>query len=285
MRTLEIGLIDVLKLAGFDPDLPTKLIRHQDGRNPIQDLIRRDCLEHYQSYQGDPHFHGARQIISFSGLAGSRATFYGVYKLLGYRAADEGPILPFCAESAQWKQTSKFFYDLERDVCFDDLRGRLIIDWGPGTRTWVQNLVNKTVTEILPSGRKLVAFDDYLEFSLSHTQLKDLFENEEAHPDWKTPLSAVAGIYLILAEKSGNLYVGSASGEEGVWGRWRDYAKLGHGGNVHLQELINSDPDYPERFRFSVLRTLPKTMTRVEVYKRETLYKQKLGSRATGLNS
>ncbi len=46
-----------------------------------------------------------------------------------------------------------------------------------------------------------------------------------------------------------------------------------------------TDPAYPAQFRFSVLQILPKTMTRAEILRRERLYKAKLGTRATGLNS
>jgi len=87
-----------------------------------------------------------------------------------------------------------------------------------------------------------------------------------------------------LAEKSGELYVGSASGEGGFWGRWQQYAASGHGGNTLLQDLIRSDPGYPSSFRFSVLQILPKTMAREEILRREAIYKRKLGSRARGLN-
>jgi hypothetical protein len=286
-RVVTVGLIDILKLAGFDPTLPTKLVRHQDRRYPVQELLRHDWLELYQRYQSKPKFHGAKQIVSFCGLSGTRAGFYGVYKVLGYGPASEGATtLPSSGEWPQeWGRTAQFFYNLERDTHFDDLRGRLIIDWGPGTLAWVQNLNNKPVLEILPPGRNLAPFDDYLEFSLTHAELKKLFENEEAHRDWRIPLSAVAGVYLILAQRTGNLYIGSAYGESGIWGRWRQYATSGDGGNVRLRELIRTDSTYPEQFRFSVLQILPKTMTRDEVLQRETLYKHKLGTRATGLNS
>jgi len=80
------------------------------------------------------------------------------------------------------------------------------------------------------------------------------------------------------------MYVGSAYGAEGIWGRWRQYANGGYGNNRKLQELIRSDPEYPSRFRFSVLQILPKSMTRDEVFRREIEYKRKLGTRAYGLN-
>jgi hypothetical protein len=286
---VKIGLINILKFSGFDPDpsLRTRLVRHQDRRYPVQVLRRNDWLELYQSYQAKPKFGKAKQIISFYGLPGTRAGFYGVYRGLAYRAhqAGEGPMLNSCDWSKAWNQDAKHFYELERDSRFDDLRDRMIIDWGAGTLAWVQNLDNKPVLEILESGRSLPPFDDYLEFSLTHTQMTDLFRNEEVHRDWRIPLSAVAGVYLILAQKSGDLYVGSAYGGDGIWGRWRSYANSGDGGNAKLRELIRSDSSYPEQFRFSVLQILPKTMARDEVVRRETLYKDKLGTRATGLNS
>ncbi|MGH9699264.1 MAG: GIY-YIG nuclease family protein [Candidatus Acidiferrales bacterium] len=279
-----IKLLDVLKLAGFETGLPTKLVRHKDDRYP--ELRRSNWFELYQAYQKKSKFHGAKQIVSFYGLSGNRAVFYGVYKVLGHRPASDGPAPTACEFSKRWKRQCKFFYDLERDSRYDDLRDRLVIDWGRGALAWVQRLKNKPIAEILPPGRKLPPFTDYLEFSLTYAQLKDLFKNKEAHRDWHTPLRAVAGVYLILAEHSGKMYVGSAYGATGIWGRWRNYAKSGHGGNARLRKLIARSPGfYPDKFRFSILQTLPTTMTRKEVIRRETQYKDKLGTRAMGLNS
>lgn len=111
-----------------------------------------------------------------------------------------------------------------------------------------------------------------------------LFRHPEAHHEWRSQLSAVAGVYLILAESIGHLYVGSATGEAGIWGRWESYAKTGHASNSKLRALLASDSAYPEAFRFSILQILPKTMAREAVIEREARYKQKLGSRASGLN-
>jgi hypothetical protein len=260
------------------------MVRHQDARYPLDELLQNDWLEIYQSYQRRPVFHKADLIVVFYGLHGTRAAFYGVYRVAGHRPGTEGRILRGCAWSHEWQRKDHFFYDLERDPRFDNLRHRLIIDWGPATRSWVQKVVNKPLLEIQEPGRRLPPFDDYLEFSLSHAELKDLFANEEAHREWRARLSAVAGVYLILAESSGHLYVGSASGDGGIWARWREYAKTGHGGNTLLRDLVHRDSSYPAAFRFSVLQVLPKTMSRDEVIRREMLYKAKLGSRATGLN-
>jgi len=107
---------------------------------------------------------------------------------------------------------------------------------------------------------------------------------ESAHREWRARLSAVAGVYLILAETTGELYVGSATGSEGIWGRWRQYAGDGHGGNETLKALVAENDEYPGSFRFSVLQILPKSMAREDVIEREARFKAKLGSRAHGLN-
>lgn len=81
------------------------------------------------------------------------------------------------------------------------------------------------------------------------------------------------------------MYVGSAYGTDGIWGRWSDYARDGHGGNTLLKDLVASDPDYPRAFSYSILQILPKTLAKDDVIEREGCYKRKLGTRATGLNS
>lgn len=281
-----LGLIDILKMAGFDDRKTTKLVRHQSQYDSIEELRRNDWLEVYQAYQKNPVFHKVEQIISFYGLPNDRACFYGVYRVHGVRPVHEGAALVGCPPLTRWRETCDFFYAMERDDRFDNWRDRFIIDWGRGSsRSWHQRLKNKQIVEILPPGRKLEPFRDFLEFSLTHAQLKDLFKNEEAHRAWKIPISNVGGIYLILAQKTGDLYIGSAYGATGIWGRWQQYADTGDGGNVKIKELIAKDPDYPASFRFSILHILPRSMSRDAVIQRETEYKIKLGTRAVGLNS
>ena len=81
---MKLGLLDILTVAGFDPNLPTKLVRHQDSRFDMLELRQDGALfDLYQCYQGKPVFDKAKQIISFYGLPGTSAGFYGVYEVLG----------------------------------------------------------------------------------------------------------------------------------------------------------------------------------------------------------
>ena len=83
---------------------------------------------------------------------------------------------------------------------------------------------------------------------------------------------------------TGLQYVGSAYGTEGILGRWQAYAHSGHDGNLQLRELIAKNPNCVHAWQYSILTTLSQSVTRDEVIQLESLYKQKLGSRAHGLN-
>lgn len=98
-------------------------------------------------------------------------------------------------------------------------------------------------------------------------------------------LSAVGGIYSIVNVASGEQYVGSATGNGGIWQRWSDYARTGHGGNLRLQAACGNDTGCPAAFRFSILDTFSRTLSRDEALALETFFKEKLGTRAFGLNA
>jgi len=249
-----------------------KLVRHKDHRKEYRDIIKdRKKLLEYQLEQGRDVFSDSDYIVSFFGLDRSRSMFFGVFKVNDCKF-DEA--------------VQKYYYDLEQVEHFNDLVDRLIIDWGEGTRSWVQwyDKNEKEVVEILPPGY-IGNFPGMLDFVLEFEELKKLIGNPEANHDWQQHLSAVNGIYMILDNKTGNQYVGSAYGDRGIWQRWRDYVATGHGGNRELKSLLDKETEYYRNFKFSVLQTLPSNITQREIVETESLYKQKLGSRVHGLNA
>ena len=281
--SIHLGLIDLLGLAGFNPDPEDRLVRHQHQQYPVDQLISTNLLEVYQAYQARPLFHKSKHVVVLTGEAGTQARFYGVYEVAGWRGATSKEPITDSDWEEEWREQCEFFYELNRLPGFGHLEGRVVVDWGRGALAWCQKVRNKSVLEVKRPGRILPPFSDYLEFSISYQELQALFDDEAAHPEWRSQLSAVAGVYLILAETTGELYVGSAVGTEGIWGRWRDYARNGHGGNKSLKGLVESD-DYPKAFRFSILQIVPKSMSQEDVIQCETSFKAKLGSRAHGLN-
>lgn len=290
-RTKPIGIIDLLDLRGFDREQPTKFVRHQDSKRcDVSDLMRRGWLEFYQATQSKAIFDGCKQIVNFIGAGGTKARFIGVYKVVGPKqgARRIHPPKGYPAELC----ISRYYYDLEHQVAYKDWENRIVIEWGKNAISWHQwfnkkgRVPNdKEVIEMLRGGQTLAPFRDYLDFNLTHAELKELFNHEDANREWRSRLSAVEGVYLILAATTGKQYVGSAYGAKGIWGRWAQYARNGHGGNKMLKELIAKDPNYPEEFSYSVLQILPKSFAAKEVIKAEQRYMKKLGSRAIGLNT
>ena len=245
-----------------------KLVRHKDARIEYRDMLKnRDSLLKYQSEQPTHVFKDCDYIISFTGNASRRSTLLGIYKVNNVEQMD-----------------GIFHYNLEQVTELEHLNDRIVIDWGKAGRSWHQDYKNiKEIIEIYPEGF-IGNFTNLLDFTLEYSELQRLIENPDANRDWYHNLSSVNGIYLILDQKTGMQYIGSASGNKGIWGRWENYSKNGHGSNIELKALLNTDPNYAQNFRYSILQTLPSNYTSKQVIAYETLYKEKLGSRVHGLN-
>jgi hypothetical protein len=266
-------MLTIQELFNLKTDLlnhsKVKLVRHKDSRKEYRDVIknRAELLE-YQRIQKNDVYKGTDYIISFIGQEGTKSLFFGIFKVKG--RGTKGP---------------KHYYDLEEvDVC-KDFHERIIIDWGNNTRAWHQwyDKQEKEIMELLPKGY-IGPFPGLTNFLLDFNELKRLISNPSANKEWKANLAAVNGIYMILDRKTGRQYIGSAYGAEGIWNRWSTYAQNKHGGNKKLIELCGEEEDYEQNFQYTILQSLPSNLTGKEVVKVESLYKEKFGSRAFGLN-
>jgi len=132
------------------------------------------------------------------------------------------------------------------------------------------------------SGRSFPGFEN---IDLSFEELETLVRNNR--PDWKAALASVKGIYLISDITTGKHYIGSASGDQGIWSRWCAYVATGHGGNAELRTLV-SDPtlDYCRKsFRFALLEFRPSVTSDDVILMRESFWKRILLTRGEyGLN-
>jgi hypothetical protein len=275
---------ELLALRGLDLTKRIKLVRHLDQRLDLEEVRRRGFFDLYQAYQANPVFTGCDFIVSFRGTNDSRALLYGVFEVRGVRKSTTVPLPPDCP-FPQIYVPRGHFYELRRLQGFEDLEDRLVIDWGKSALSWHQWLKKKSVTELLPAGRHH-PFPGHLEFVLRHDELVRILKAPRANRDWHLSLGAVAGVYLITDATDGKQYVGSATGQEGILGRWREYAQTGHGGNALLKKLLDEKgAAHARHFQFTILATLPRGLSRMKALEQESLYKRKLGSRAFGLNS
>lgn len=247
-----------------------QLVRHKDNRIEYRDVLKnRATLIEYQKEQRKEVFKNADYIVSFIGQERSKSLLFGFFKV-----------------NTVSKKNDKYYYDLEELNICEDLIDRVVIDWGKASLAWHQkyNENPKEVIEILPKGY-LGYFPGLTNFVLDFQDLINLIENPDANRDWKTHLSSVNGIYMILDKLTGHQYIGSAYGGEGIWQRWENYSKTKHGGNQELIKLCDSDNDYHKNFQFTVLQSLPSNLSPEEVRKIEKLYKVKFGTKAHGLNN
>jgi len=146
-----MNLLDVLRI--YRQDIWSErvaLVRHADARWDLDVLRRSGHFDEYQARQSRPVF-GCKYIVAFLGEKGPRSRFVGVYAVLGV----SGEIPPWPAGFPYPQMApGKYRYDLAKLGDFAEVEDRLVIDWGPGTRAWVQRLrvdKSKHVIELLCS--------------------------------------------------------------------------------------------------------------------------------------
>lgn len=142
-----------------------------------------------------------------------------------------------------------------------------------------------TVKEILPLAFEGEGFNGYENIDLSFNKLTRVLKGKTDN-SWKIALENVFGIYLITDRQTGKLYVGSAYGEEGIWGRWANYVSTFHGGNKGLRKLLKDKGSayFRENMYFSVLEVISKNNS-VAILDRETHWKNILDTREHGYNN
>jgi hypothetical protein len=164
-------------------------------------------------------------------------------------------------------------YDLTLEKALEDLTGKLYVEWGKGFIAWVQHAdkQNKLIRE-LRTEFKEPEFPGFLNF------VSPLSKLEKVPIAWIVAFRSSKGIYLLTCPKTREQYVGSATGEDGFWGRWQEYVQTGHGGNVGLK--IRDPSDY----QISILEVAGTASTTYDILTMERRWKHKLQSNEMGLN-
>jgi hypothetical protein len=276
-----ITIHKILEIYDINPS-DVLLVRHGNKHIAIRETFSNDIprLEAYQSFQQPRKFKKAKSIAVFAPYYKTTALFLGLWDILG------------CTDNAQFTNEillelrkhnlpESWFndscrYDLRRNNILDDLSERLVIEWGRQTVKWWDEK-DKEVIE-LRGKQSIGEFQSFSQIEMDFRELKMLTQSPATNMTWVKALSSVNGVYLIKDKSSGKLYVGSAYGARGIYGRWSAYASDGHGGNLELRNLD------PRNFQFSILEIVPATTTVDDVIACENRWKEKLGTRQFGLN-
>ena len=141
------------------------------------------------------------------------------------------------------------------------------------------------VLQLLPTTFDGDEFPGYDNVKLSYSQLLTILQRKKQ--SWISALENQKAVYLITDTSNGKLYVGSATGDNGMLlQRWQQYAQNGHGGNKELITLINSKGfDYVKKhFQYSILENYNSKIDDHVILKRESWWKDVLQSRRFGYN-
>lgn len=241
----------------------------RDKYEPLYAFINNK-FKVWQQYQTKKNFE-KRLILSLIYYKQNEWLFAGIYESLGTKQISE----------------RHFDYNTKLLDIKNDLIGRLIISFPKTFRAsyihYSKYFNDFEVSELLKNRITIEPFPGYENVIVNYDYLKSVYDNEDK--SWNTALKSVFGIYLIVDKKTGKNYVGSAYGKNSIWSRWNNYIKNGHGGNKKLIQLIQTKGnDYSQNYQFSILEIFSKVMSKEEITKRETHWKQKLLSREFGYN-
>ena len=144
-------------------------------------------------------------------------------------------------------------------------------------------VANMNLAYILDQRAALTDFPGFDQVDIDYKMLKFIVSDNIL--SWKTALSNVKGVYLIVDTVTGKQYVGCAYGDECLWQRWSAYADNGHGDNEKLKELLKiNGKDYRYKFKYSILEICNMNLGNEYIINRETHWKNVLMTRSFGLN-
>ena len=269
----------ILQATGLDPS-EVKLLRHADRKSvkgrTIHELWRNDrpafdLYQRVQAIERRKDFGDAKYWASFTCTFEGETVFLGLYKVQ-FAGVGKKDILRPNGEGLD-RAGEYHEYRLTEMSEFQHLAGRLYVDWGRGTRSWIQRAdrQDKAIAEL----RREVQDPEFPGYAGFIRSLSDI---NKLPFGWKVALRSTRGVYLLTCPKTKEQYVGKADGEEGFLGRWLFYAATGHGGNVALKSREPSD------YKVSILEVARSAASPLDILAMESRWKQKLQSREMGLN-
>lgn len=266
-------LCDLIRIAGVElGDFKVHLATGES--NPPLAAFFDGKFEEWQEYQHQRNFQ-CEHVIGLIHLGGPRWLFAGVWKVHGVKPRADGP--------RAW-----FEYDTTEVPGLEHLAGRVIVHYARTGRNSYRigtPLSGELVVgQLLDERMRMADFEGYASVLLTFEQLRHVVGR--ALPSWKAALASVAGVYLVADASCGKLYVGSAYGAEGIWGRWAAYAETGHGNNAELTKVMRENGlDHAKHFQFSILEICDVRDSADAVIARECHWKAALLSRAFGYNA
>lgn len=267
-----IKLIDLLNLAGVSLR-KFKLHCATSKISPPIEAFFDGKFKEWQEFQNQPNFN-CDEIISLIHLGQDKWLFVGVWTVHGVRRK-------------KVRGKTRYIYSTKEIHGLEHLVGRAVVQFDKKFRQsylrgkrFIDELI---VSEIRDQRMSIGEFPGYNSVLLSYKLLRTVVR--EQIPSWKSALSNVAGVYMLSDTRTGQQYIGSAYGGEGIWHRWSVYTKNGHGGNKEIRDLLKErGSKYSANFQFTVLEVCDLNASKDYVISREVHWKRALLTREFGMN-
>jgi len=282
-----IGITLFEMLAHIDEEIsPDRCKVHLASSNSYEDpleLYLNGTFDEWQRGQKQKNFR-LDLIVSLIQLPEpGRWLFVGVHDVKGLEQDVNGDEW-FKGENGQ----VEYHYLTSKRDSTERLSGRLVVAF---KRTAQQYILlgekcadSMLVAEIYPERIQIAEFSGYMNTTITKQKLDTIVRMQI--PSWKSALSSVSGVYVIADRHTGKLYVGSATGERGIWGRWSGYSSTGHGGNKDLRKLLKEKGiEYAANSQYGILETGDSRASESDILERESYWKELLLSREHGNNS
>lgn len=286
-----LDFVTLLKTIDIDP-AEALVVRHAPVEKSLRRVLpwlveeRPDLWLAYQQIQWESlekAMASAKYIASFIGQEPAKGTFAGLYRIGGHQVLDPAGYrtFPGNAELAALGMSGRspemgdcLAFELEHLDHWHEWVGRLTIVWPRPHQNWWRKASRASfkVATIEAESRFVRGIPDWQDIVLTHAELQSL------PASWSAALAQWRGIYFIYDTASRSGYVGSACGSDNIHGRWRDYARSGHGGNRELRNCR------PVDLRFSILQRTSPDLDPSEVIRIEASWKERLHTRTFGLN-
>ena len=169
--------------------------------------------------------------------------------------------------------------------------GRLIIKCKKGNafgrhifnlNKYIDQASIKEILSCIYSGEK---FGGYDRVHLPYHHLSDIF-NRRIRPTYYEALKKITGVYCMTDTHTGKLYIGSATGGEGVAQRWDNYLDSKHCGNKKLIALYNQEGSeyFKKYFTYTLFEYFGLSHAPMKIIEREQYWKKCLDTIRNGYN-
>ena len=221
----------------------------------------------WQDGQGNKNFE-KKYILSLIRLNNEEWLFVGIYRSYGCTLHKEG--------RRTWYQYRTKLLDEG-----SELIGKAIVGFKRTFRQsycCLQNYIDELDVLEIRRTEYNISFPGYDKVRITWEELYTVIDTDE----WKNPLINRKGVYLITDMSNGKMYVGSATGSNKLWRRWKSYITTGHGGNKALEKL--SKKYIRENFQYTILDTYTASTDDADIRKREQWWKEVLKTKEFGYN-